>query len=238
MQVAILAGGLGTRLRPLTGAVPKPMVRVAGRPFLEHEIRLLKERGIRDYVLCVGYLGEQVEAYFRDGKRWGVRVEYSHDGPRLVGPAGALKRAEPLLQERFFVTYGDAYLRTDYRRMMRALVGSGKLGVMAVFHNRNRFGRSDLVVEGRQVLRYDKKRAVPEMEWVNFGVSALDRRALALIPAGRACGEEEFYGELIRRGQLGAFPVRNRFYEIGTQASLEEFERFILKRAGPRSRPG
>ncbi len=226
MQAAILVGGLGTRLGRLTQEVPKPMVMVRGRPFLEHEISLLKRSGITDFVLCVGYLGEKVEEHFGDGSRWGVRVSYSWDGPRLLGPAGALKRAEPLLQEFFFVTYGDAYLRADYRGLMRTLVDSGRLGVMAVYQNRNKYGRSDVAVRGESIVRYDK-RGGEGLDWVNFGVSALSRRALALIPAGRECGEEEFYGQLIERDELLAFPVPDRFYEIGTPASLKEFEQFV-----------
>jgi N-acetyl-alpha-D-muramate 1-phosphate uridylyltransferase len=226
MQAVILAGGLGTRLRPITSSVPKAMVQVGGKPFLEHEIELLKENGVEDLVLCVGHLGDAVEDYFGDGSRWGVRVRYSRDGPVLLGPAGALKLAEPLLEGQFFVTYGDAYLRLDYRSLMEGFETSGKLGMMAVYKNRNRFGRSDLAIEGGKVVRYEKSGS-GGMEWVNFGVTALKRMALSLIPPGRECGEEEFYGELIRRGELLAFPVRKRFYEIGRPSSLAEFERFL-----------
>jgi NDP-sugar pyrophosphorylase family protein len=203
------------------------MVLVNGRPFLEYEIGLLKRSGISDFVLCVGHLGEKVERHFGDGSDLGVRVRYSYDGPKLLGPAGALKLAEPLLEEFFFVTYGDAYLRADYRRMMSALVGSGRLGAMAVLENHNEYGRSDVAVSGGRVVRYDKKGS--GLDWVNFGISALRKRALALIPPGRECGEEEFYGELIRREELLAFPVAERFYEIGTPASLKEFEGFISR---------
>lgn len=225
MQAAILVGGRGTRLGPLTQSVPKPMVIVAGKPFLEHEIGLLKSCGVTDFVLCVGYLGEKVESHFGDGSRWGVRVRYSDDGPQRLGPAGALKRAERFLEDFFFVAYGDAYLRADYRSMMKALVDSGRLGAMAVYENHNKYGRSDVSVSGGRVVRYDKRGS--GMDWVNFGVSALRKRALSLIPAGRECGEEEFYGELIMRSELLAFPVADRFYEIGTPASLKEFELFI-----------
>ncbi|MGD0476689.1 MAG: sugar phosphate nucleotidyltransferase [Nitrososphaerales archaeon] len=227
MQTAILAGGLGTRLGRLTQTVPKPMVRVNGKPFLEHEIGLLKRSGIGDFVLCVGHLGEKVEDYFGNGSKWGVRVRYSYDGLRLMGPAGALKGAEPLLEECFFVTYGDAYLRADYRSIMRALLDSGRLGLMTVYKNHNRLGKSDVVVRGGYVVRYDKEGRDGGMDWVNFGVSALRKRALALVPSGKKCGEEEFYGELIKRNELLAFPVEERFYEIGSPGALKEFKRFI-----------
>jgi len=227
MQAAILAGGMGTRLRPLTDKVPKTMVKVRGRPFLEHQIRLLKAGGVGEFVLCVGYRADQVTDHFGDGSKWGVRVRYSYDGPSLLGAAGALKRAEGLLRDRFFVTYGDAYLRVDYRAMMEAFVASGRLGMMAVYHNRNRHGSSDLVVKDGAVVRYDKGAGGRGLEWINFGVSALRKAALESVPEGVEFGEEEFYGGLIRRGELAAFPVRRRFYEIGTPAALKEFERFL-----------
>ncbi len=229
MQAAVLAGGLGTRLRPMTEAVPKGMVEVNGRPFLELEIGLLKASGVDQLVLCVGHLGEMVEAHFRDGSRWGVKIEYSYDGPRLLGAAGALKRAEPLLQETFFVTYGDAYLRADYGALMRRLIDSGRLAVMAVYKNHNKHGRSDLVVKDARVVRYDKRASGKGLDWINFGVSALRKKALGLIPAGKPCDEEQFYGELIKRDELLAFSVKERFYEIGTAESLKEFQLFISK---------
>jgi len=218
---------MGTRLGELTKSVPKPMVLVKGKPFLEYEIALLKRSGLDDFVLCVGHLGERVESHFGDGREWGVKVRYSYDGPRLLGPAGALKKAERLLEDAFFVTYGDAYLRADYPAVMDALLGSGNEGLMTVYRNRNKYGKSDVAVEGGKVVRYDKKAKGAGMEWVNFGVSALKKSALGLIPPGKRCDEEEFYGELIRRGELAAYPIEERFYEIGTPASLKGFERFI-----------
>jgi len=205
------------------------MVSVAGRPFLEHEIGLLTRSGIDEFVLCVGHLGEQIEEHFGDGRGFGVKIEYSFDGPRLLGPAGALRAASRLLGEFFFVTYGDAYLRADYGRIMRRLKGSGALGLMAVYRNDDRYGKSDVVVEDGYVVRYDKTNRVEGMSWINYGISTLRKRALQLIPSGEVCGEEEFYGELISRKELIAFPVRNRFYEIGTPAALEEFSKFVSR---------
>jgi NDP-sugar pyrophosphorylase family protein len=230
MQAVILAGGLGTRLGPMTKTIPKPMIPVNGRPFLDYEIDLLRRSGIRDFVLCVGYLGNVIQDYFGDGRRLDARIEYSYDGPELLGPAGALRRAEPLLEDSFIVTYGDAYLRAPHRTIMNSLLASKKLGLMTVYRNNNRYGRSDLAIKGGLVVRYDKKSRNREMSWINFGVSALVRAALKLIPSGEKCSEEEFYGKLIRREELMAFPVTNRFYEIGSPAALTEFERFISKR--------
>jgi len=229
MQAVILAGGLGTRLRPLTETVPKALIPVRGRPFVDYQLDLLKKSGIDDFVFCVGHLGDKVQRHLGDGSAKECKIQYSYDGPRLLGPAGALRRAEGLLQNRFFVTYGDAYLRAPYGDMMEALGTSGKLAVMSVYRNENRFGRSDVVVKNGAVVQYDKKNRVKGMDWINYGVTALKKEALALIPEGEFCDEEAFYGSLIKRGELLAFEVKERFYEIGTPTSLSEFEAFMGK---------
>lgn len=228
MQAVILAGGLGTRLRPATELVPKAMIPVNGRPFLEYQLELLRGAGVNEFVICVGHLGGAIRTHFGDGRKLEVRISYSDDGPRLLGPAGALKRAEPLLDDSFFVTYGDAYLRVEYATMMKRLLSTRALGMMSVYRNDNRHGISDLLVRRGWVLRYDKKGG-RGMRWINFGVTALRRGALAFIPQGREVGEEEFYGTLIARRELLAFPVRKRFYEIGNPASLAEFGRVVSR---------
>ncbi len=227
MQAAILAGGLGTRLRPLTIKVPKAMAPVNGRPFLEYELELLASHGVDDVVLCVGYMGEQIRGHFGDGSRFGVRIRYSSEGERLLGPIGALKMAERMLREEFFVTYGDAYLRLDYRKMMDALLEREELGVMAVYRNQGRYGRSDVVVKDGFVTVYDKEESAPGMEWINFGVTAMKKGALGYVEAGRVCSEPAFYGRLVKEGELRAFEVRERFYEIGSERSLEEFAKAL-----------
>jgi len=236
MQAVILAGGLGTRLRPLTRTVPKALIQVRGRPFVDYQLDLLKKSGIDDFVFCVGHLGEKVQGHLGDGSAFGCNIRYSYDGPNLLGPAGALKRAESLLQNRFFVTYGDAYLRAPYGDMMQTLGSSGRLAVMAVYRNENRFGKSDIVVKEGAVARYDKKNRVEGMDWINYGVTALRKEALGFVPEGKFCDEEAFYGSLIERRELLAFEVEERFYEIGTPTSLSEFEAFIGRQPkGPRS---
>ncbi|MGI0080459.1 MAG: sugar phosphate nucleotidyltransferase [Nitrososphaerales archaeon] len=227
MQAAILAGGLGTRLRPLSEKIPKPMVSVNGKPFLEYEIELLKKNGVHHFVLCVGYLGDVIQDHFGDGRKFGVRIAYSAEGKKLLGPAGALKKAEPILEDSFIATYGDGYLLMDYQVAWDRFLRSSKLGMMAVYENHNELARSDLVVKGGYVTRYDKKNSTPEMVWINFGVSFLKRKALQFIPADKEYGEEEFYNMLIEKQELLAYETKERFYEIGTPAALREFESFM-----------
>lgn len=231
MQAVILAGGLGTRLRPLTNNLPKPMIPVNGKPFLEYEVELLKRSGITNLVLCVGYLSNVIETHFGDGLKFGVKISYSYDGDKPLAPAGALKKAENQLEDVFFVTYGDAYLRLDYNDVMHLFLKSGKLGAMVVYENHNKYGRSDLVVGNGLVLMYNKRKEESnqsdEMVWINYGVSILRKEVLRDIPLGVDYGEEEFYGGLIKRRELLAYPARERFYEIGTKESLAEFADFL-----------
>ena len=228
MQAVILAGGLGTRLRPLTDSVPKGLIKVNGRPFLEWKLEQLKANGIDDIVLCVGHLGEMIEEHFGGGSRVGVRVRYSRDGKKPLGVIGALKRAEPLLDGEFFVTYGDNYLRLDYGRMMALLKSSRKLGALAVYHNRGAYGTSDVEVDEGRVTAFQKNSG-RQLEWINFGIYALRKSALALVAPGEPCEEPEFFNLLISKGELLSYEATERFYEIGNMQSLREFETFIAK---------
>jgi NDP-sugar pyrophosphorylase family protein len=223
LQAVILAGGLGTRLRPLTLKVPKAMVDINGKPFLEIKLREMLRRGITDYLFCVGYLGKVIEENFGDGSRFGARIRYSYDGEKLLGPIGALKNSQNLLNEDFIVTYGDNYVHVDYYEMVKKLRESNALGVMAVMHNRNRWGKSDVDVRDGYVIAYSKH-SEKGLEWINYGVFALRKEALGLARSG---DEEEFFNELISRRKLLAFKVSKRFYDVGSLESLEEFKKLI-----------
>ena len=225
--MVILAGGLGTRLRPLTSEVPKALIPIGGKPFLHHQIDLLKRRGIRDIVLCVGHLGDRVKDYFGDGRWLGVRIRYSEEEGHLLGTAGAIKNAEPLLRDDFFLMYGDSYLMIDYREIMRYFRRFDRLGLMVVWRNVDRFERSNVMVEGNLVTAYNKDQKSPDMVYINYGLSVLRKEALAFIPAGRPFSQEDFYQILIDQGELLAFEVEQRFYEIGSPKGLEEFGMLI-----------
>jgi len=225
--MVILAGGLGTRLRPLTSEVPKALIPIGGKPFLHHQIDLLKRRGIRDIVLCVGHLGDRVKDYFGDGRWLGVRIKYSEEESQLLGTAGAIKNAEPLLRDEFFLMYGDSYLMIDYREIMRYFRRFDRLGLMVVWRNVDRFERSNVMVEGNLVTAYNKDQKSPDMVYINYGLSVLRKEALAFIPAGRPFSQEDFYQILIDQGELLTFEVEQRFYEIGSPKGLEEFGMLI-----------
>ena len=230
LPVAILAGGLATRLRPVTEKIPKALVEVAGRPFVVHQLELLRARGVRRVVLCLGYLGEQVEALVGDGAAFGLDVSCSYDGDRLLGTGGALRTALPLLGDRFLVLYGDSYLDCDYAAIARAFVESGRAGLMTVYRNLGRFDASNVVFRDGRIVRYTKGVRDLEMEHIDYGLGALHASALAPYPAGEPLDLARVYQDLLARGELAGFEVGERFYEIGSPQGLEETRRHLAGR--------
>lgn len=227
MQAVILAGGLGTRLGGLTAGLPKPMVDVEGKPFLEYELELLRSHGIRDIVLCIGHKAGVIESYFGDGSRFDMNIAYSIEGDELMGTAGAVKQAEALVQDVFFLTYADSYMRMDYTAAYDAFVASGRLGMMVVMPNDDGVEQSNILVRDGRVVVYDKEHLTPEMRHINFGVSLLRREALDLVPAGVKYSQEDWYQDLIRNDNLAAFETRLPYYEIGSPDGLLQFRRLI-----------
>ena len=223
--VCILAGGHGTRLGERVRDVPKPLLEVAGEPFLIHQLRLLAGHGVREAVICVGYLGEMIEA--RIGKECcGVRVLYSRDGPGLDGTLGAIRRALVLLPERFLVLYGDTYLRLDYRAAERAWRESALPALMAVLRNDGRWDTSNVRYRAGRVLDYDKYSPSAGMSWIDYGLGGLAASALERVaPSERDLAS--LYSTLAQRGELCGYAVAERFYEIGTPAALEQTDAFL-----------
>ncbi len=220
-----MTGGEGTRLRPLTRDIPKAMIPIAGKPFLEHQINLLKRNSITDIVLCVGYMGQAIRDYFRNGKRLGVSVGYSDDGDKPLGTAGALKNARHILADRFFLTFGDSFPVLDYRAAWNRFVASGKLALMVVHRNLDRYDPSNTVVERGLVTSYSKRRKTPEMTCIEFGVTFLQRSTLDLIRADFPVDLEDLYRPIIESGEMAALEVDQRVYEIGSPDGLEEFRK-------------
>lgn len=226
-QVCILAGGRGTRLGARVEGIPKPLLEVAGEPFLIHQLRLLAARGIREVVLCVGYLGDMIVELIGT-ERFGMSISYSHDRPGLEGTLGGIRRALPLLDERFLVVYGDAYLRIDYAQAAASWRASGLPAMMSVYRNEGRWEVSNAVYDrdrGR-VLAYDKWAPDSRMRWIDYGLGGLQRGALELAPAG-ASDLADLHCILAREGLLHGFEASERFYEIGTPRALAEIDAYL-----------
>jgi NDP-sugar pyrophosphorylase family protein len=225
LPVAILAGGLATRLRPISEKVPKPLIEVAGEPFLTHQIRLLRGAGLTRIVLCVGYLGETIVERYGDGAQWGVKIDYSFDGPRLLGTGGAIIGALPKLGGAFYVLYGDSYLPIDYRAVGDFFIRGGKKGLMTVFENEGKFDTSNVWFEGGQIRLYDKEKRVPEMRHIDYGLGVFRSDAFAEFPRETPVDLADVQKALLAKGELAGFEVRERFYEIGSPAGLAELDR-------------
>jgi NDP-sugar pyrophosphorylase family protein len=227
LPVAILAGGLATRLKPITEKVPKLLVEVAGEPFFSHQIRLLKKAGLSRLVVCVGYLGEKVVELYGDGAKWGVSIEYSFDGPTLLGTGGALIRALPKLGEAFYVLYGDSYLPVDYLSVGNAFVASGKLGLMTVFENAERYDASNVWFEDGAIRAYDKKAKLPAMRHIDYGLGLFRRGAFDGFPRDEVVDLSSIQQALLQCGQLAGYEMHERFYEIGSHEGLLELDRML-----------
>ena len=227
LPIAILAGGLATRLRPITETIPKALIEIAGEPFLGHQLRLLSGGGIRHAVLCAGYLGEQIRAYAGDGSAFRMRIEYSFDGPQLLGTAGAIKRALPLLGDAFFVIYGDSYLPCDYAAASQAFLDSGKLGLMTVFRNQGRWDSSNVEFSGGRILAYDKANRAPRMQHIDYGLGVFRRQAFDAVLDNRSHDLAALYRSLLGEGELAAWESPQRFYEIGSQDGIRELTEFL-----------
>jgi len=231
LPVAILAGGLATRLRPATEKIPKALLEINGEPFLAHQLRLLVSRGVTRATLCVGYLGETIEAYAGDGSRFGVELTYSYDGPELRGTAGAVARARGLLGDSFFVLYGDSYLPCDYGAVEKAFVESGRRALMTVFHNRDLWDASNVEFEGGQILAYSKKLRTPRMHHIDYGLGVFRRPAFDEVPEHGACDLADLYQRLLERGELAGCEVTRRFYETGSFAGIRELSEYLSHEA-------
>jgi NDP-sugar pyrophosphorylase family protein len=227
LPVAILAGGLATRLRPATEKIPKSLLEVNGEPFIVHQLRLLKAGGVSQVVLCVGFLGEMVHDVVKNGHAYGLDVHYSFDGPALLGTAGALKRALPALGKAFLTLYGDSYLLCDYTGVAREFEVSRKQALMTVFRNDGQWDTSNVEFEDGVILAYDKKERTPRMKFIDYGLGAFTARAFERVPADKAFDLAELYAEILADGELAGMEMKQRFYEIGSPVGLEETGRFI-----------
>jgi N-acetyl-alpha-D-muramate 1-phosphate uridylyltransferase len=230
LPVAILAGGLATRLGPLTRETPKCLLSIAGRPFVHHQLRQLHGQGVRRVVLCVGHLGEKVVEAVGDGSVFGLDVAYSFDGPELRGTAGAVRRALPLLGTAFFVLYGDSFLECSYAAIQEAFQDAGKTSLMTVFRNDGQGDTSNVDFRDGRILAYDKVARTAAMHHIDYGLSVWNRRAFEDIPEKGACNLAVVFAEMLRQGELAGFEVTQRFYEIGSLVGIEQTREHLTGR--------
>jgi NDP-sugar pyrophosphorylase family protein len=230
VPVAILAGGLATRLGATVAALPKALVPVAGRPFIDHQLGMLREAGVRRVVLCIQHFASAIEAHLGDGSAHGLSIAYARDGERLLGTGGALRRALPLLGDACFVLYGDSYLEVPLAPLVESLERSGAWGVMTVLANGGRWDRSNALVEEGRLVRYDKRAPSPGMAHIDYGLALLRREAIARVPAETSYDLSDLYRDLVDEGRMIGFEVTRRFYEIGSPEGLAETRAYLEQR--------
>jgi NDP-sugar pyrophosphorylase family protein len=225
LPVVILAGGLAKRMRPMTETIPKALLSVAGKPFIDWQLALLQKSGIERVVLCLGYLGEQIEMYVKDAG-YEMEILFSYDGDVPLGTGGALKKAAPLTGNAFFVLYGDSYLEIDYDDVQRSWQKSGKPALMAVFRNENRWDSSNVLFENNRIVRYSKTAPDAGMRHIDYGLGILS--ASTFEKYGQVFDVAELYSDLSEQNNLAGYEAANRFYEIGSFNGLKELEEKLL----------
>jgi len=228
--VVILAGGVAKRLGPMTEHIPKSLLRVAGEPFIAHQFLLLKKNGIKEIIICSGYLSRQVEDFVGDGSKFGLNVVFSEDGEIPLGTGGAIKKALPLLDEEFFVMYGDSYLRVDFKDVQQSFLKAGQRGLMTVLKNNDAWGPSNIVFKKGRIAAYDKKNKLEGMDHIDYGLGLLKKDAFDVMGSDEIFDLSALYQKLIEQDQMAGYEVSERFYEIGSLAGLAETERYLINR--------
>jgi NDP-sugar pyrophosphorylase family protein len=227
LPVVILAGGLATRLRPVTKTIPKALIKINDKPFIAHQLNLLRDKGIKRVVVCVGFLGEQIEAFVGDGSQFNLDVSYAYDGEKLLGTAGAIKKALPLLGDAFFVIYGDSYLACDYLAVQRDFMRSKKLALMTVFNNNGLWDASNVEFTDGKLMAYNKTQRTKNMHYIDYGLGIFKATAFATVLAQQPYDLACLYQQLLRDDKLLGYEIKQRFYEIGSLAGQQELAEYL-----------
>lgn len=226
--IVILAGGLATRLRPMTANIPKSLIKINGEPFIIHQMRLLRDQGIKEIVLCVGYLGEQIEDLLGDGSKFNLQISYSYDGEKLLGTAGAIKKALPLVGDNFFVIYGDSYLLCNYMKVQDFFQNTDKPALMTIFKNNNLWDNSNVECNDGKIIAYNKTNKTDKMNYIDYGLGVFNRNVFLSLKENEASDLANIYQQLLQQQQLSAYEINQRFYEIGSLDGQKELAEFLL----------
>lgn len=230
LPVLILAGGLATRMRPITEKIPKALIEVAGEPFIFHQLKYLRDEGVEEVILSVGYLGEMIESELGDGSELGIKVSYSFDGPRLLGTAGAIKKSLPYIGKDFFVLYGDSFLPINFQDVLAKYLALKKPALMTVFKNENEWDVSNVWYENGRLIEYNKKKPNKSMYYIDYGLGVVNQSIFSGYPDDQPLDLADVYYDLSVTGDLAGYEVHERFYEIGSMSGLRETEEYFYKK--------
>ncbi len=230
LPVAILAGGLATRLYPVTRTIPKALILLNGRPFIDHQLRLLKEKGVSQVILCVGNLGFMIEEFVGDGLQWGLDVQFSYDGKILLGTGGAIKKAARILPDEFMILYGDSYLDIDLKPVVQRFYMENLPVLMTVYRNQNALDVSNILIKDGRILKYNKNDRDPAMEYIDYGLTVIRKEIFDNYPSDKPFDFSLVLSQSVDAGLVAAYEVRQRFYEIGSVQGKKETENYIRNR--------
>ena len=230
LPVIILAGGLASRLYPVTRDTPKALIPLNGRPFIDHQLAILKEKGVTHVILCLGNLGTLIEEFVGDGSRWGMRVQYSYDGERLLGTGGAVKKAAGILPDSFMILYGDSYLDIDFKPVVKEFYAQNLPVLMTVYQNRNEMDMSNILMKDGRILKYDKTDLNPAMEYIDYGLTIIKREVFDRYPSDEPFDLALVLSQSVDAGMVAVYEVEQRFYEIGSAQGIKETENYIRNR--------
>lgn len=229
-MAVIIAGGKAVRLHPLTVDLPKSLIEVNGKPFIYHQLVMLKEQGIKNVVICAGFKGLMIEEYVNSVNGLGLNTKFSYDGETALGTGGALRKAFGLLDTSFYVLYGDSYLTIDLKAANAYYDKCGKDLLMVIIRNNNRWDKSNVVFSGGKVVQYNKNTYNSQMQYIDYGISLMNKTSVLEIPENTTCDLGELYTELAERGRLAGFEVHDRFYEIGSFSGIKETAQFLSQK--------
>lgn len=229
--VVILAGGLATRLQPLSNEMPKSLIEINGEPFIYHQLRMLQKQGVRQVLLCVGYLGEKIIDCIGAGENFKLEVTYSFDGEILLGTAGAIKKAWAMLPNNFFVLYGDSYLNCDFAAIQTCFVKQNKNALMTVFKNTGQWDASNIEYCDGQIIAYDKKNKTSAMQYIDYGLGIWSKKIFSDVLPNKFCDLSNLYQNALEDNQLSAYEVHERFYEIGSFAGINDLRKKLATSA-------
>jgi N-acetyl-alpha-D-muramate 1-phosphate uridylyltransferase len=222
--IAILCAGLGTRLYPITKTLPKSMIEIAGKPFISHQLEILKNNNFTDVCICVGYLGDQI-VNFVNSKNFGLNITFAYDGEYLLGTAGSIKKALPLLGDNFFVIYGDSYLELNYESIQQKFIDNKKLALMTIYKNDGKFDKSNVEYKDGKIISYSKENTKGMMH-IDYGVSVFNNHAFDGFTEHKFDLKEVFL-KMLKEEQLSSYVAKNRFYEIGSFNGIRELNEYL-----------
>jgi len=230
LQVAIVCGGMSTRLQPLTANRPKSMVDVLGKPFIDHQLSLLKENGVKDVVLCIGKFGDQIRDYVKNGEKWDISVKYSEDGSKLLGTGGALKKAERFLNDNFIMMNGDSYLDIDYKKVLKKYYFEENPILMTVYKATDEQHHRNVCVKYKKIVAYDKTGEHIGLNYIDYGFTPMQKWLLRDFPPGEVFDFSNIYLQMIQVKSISCYRSRQVFHEIGSYKGLEETSDYIKYR--------